>query len=70
MKITAVTATWLHVPIPEDRQHVSDFGRVTSFDATLVRIDTDAGITGWGESFHLADGSWRHEFHFTNGAGQ
>lgn len=50
MKITAVTATWLHVPIPEDRQHVSDFGRVTSFDATLVRIDTDAGITGWGEA--------------------
>ena len=50
MKITRVTATWLHVPIPEDQQHTSDFGRTTSFDSTLVRIDTDQGITGWGEA--------------------
>ena len=23
-----------------------------------------AGLTGWCESFHLTDGSWRHVFHF------
>jgi L-alanine-DL-glutamate epimerase-like enolase superfamily enzyme len=50
MKITAVSATWCHVPIPHERQHVSDFGRVTSFDSVIVRIDTDAGHTGWGEA--------------------
>jgi L-alanine-DL-glutamate epimerase-like enolase superfamily enzyme len=50
MKITAVHATWCHVPIPYERQHVSDFGRVTSFDSVIVRIDTDAGHTGWGEA--------------------
>jgi len=50
MKITAVTAQWLHVPIPPERQHTTDFGRIASFDTTLVRIDTDAGITGYGEA--------------------
>lgn len=49
MKITSVTATWLHVPIPEDKQHTSDFGRTTSFDSTLVRVETDDGLVGWGE---------------------
>lgn len=49
MKITRVQATWCHVPIPYERQHTSDFGRVTSFDSVIVRIETDAGITGWGE---------------------
>ena len=50
MRITAVTADWLHVPIAEDRQHTSDFGRTRSFDSTLVRVETDAGITGFGEA--------------------
>lgn len=50
MKITHVQATWCHVPIPYERQHVSDFGRVTSFDSVITRIETDTGLTGWGES--------------------
>ncbi len=50
MKITAIDATWVHVPIPPERQHISDFGRQPSFDSVIVRIDTDAGITGWGEA--------------------
>ncbi len=50
MKIKNVQATWLHVPIPGKQQHVSDFGRVASFDSTLVRIETECGIVGWGES--------------------
>lgn len=29
---------------------MSDFGRITSFDMTLVRIDADDGTTGWGEA--------------------
>lgn len=50
MKITAIRGTWVHVPIPEAGQHVSNFGRVASFDSVIVRVDTDAGITGWGEA--------------------
>ena len=50
MKIKSVSATWLHVPIPKEKQHVSDFGPTTSFDATLVRIETECGIVGPGEA--------------------
>jgi L-alanine-DL-glutamate epimerase-like enolase superfamily enzyme len=50
MRIKSVEATWLHVPIPEKQQHVSDFGRVASFDCTLVRIETECGLIGWGEA--------------------
>ena len=50
MKITAVRATWVQVPIPLERQHVSDFGRAASFDSVIVKVSTDAGIVGWGEA--------------------
>ena len=50
MRIRTVTATWLRVPIPEERQHTSDFGRVASFDTTLVRIETECGLVGHGEA--------------------
>ena len=50
MKITSVRATWVHVPIPRERQHVSDFGRIASFDSVIVKIDTDGGLVGWGEA--------------------
>ena len=50
MEIKSVSATWLHVPIPKDKQHVSDFGPTTSLDATLVRIETACGIVGFGEA--------------------
>ena len=50
MKITSVHATWVHVPIPYERQHVSDFGRVASFDSVVVKIVADSGLVGWGEA--------------------
>lgn len=50
MKIVKVEATWVRVPIPLERQHVSDFGATTSFDSVLVRIETASGIVGWGEA--------------------
>jgi L-alanine-DL-glutamate epimerase-like enolase superfamily enzyme len=50
VKITRVTATWLRVPIAPDRQHTSDFGRATSFDTTLVRVETEGGLVGLGEA--------------------
>jgi L-alanine-DL-glutamate epimerase-like enolase superfamily enzyme len=50
MKIRSVKAFWVHIPIPPERQHTSDFGRTVSFDATLVRIGTRCRLTGWGEA--------------------
>lgn len=50
MRIAKVEATWLSAPIPPERQHVSDFGRGTAFDTTLVRIETDDGLVGYGEA--------------------
>jgi hypothetical protein len=44
MKIRSITADWLHVPIPEDKQHTTDFGRIAAFDSTLVRIETAGGV--------------------------
>src|SRR5260370_7561186 len=56
MKIKSVKAFWVHIPIPPERQHTSDFGRTLSFDGTLVRIDTECGLTGWGEAKAQAGG--------------
>ena len=50
MKITSIDAIWLHCPIPYEQQHVSDFGRLASFDCVLVSVETDAGIVGYGEA--------------------
>lgn len=48
--IRDVEAFWLRCPIPPERQHVSDFGRLTHFDATLVCVTTEDGRQGWGEA--------------------
>ncbi len=50
MKIRDVEAIWLHCPIPESRQHTSDFGRMTAFDGVLVTIRTHDGLVGYGEA--------------------
>jgi L-alanine-DL-glutamate epimerase-like enolase superfamily enzyme len=50
MKIKSVKASWVHIPIPPERQHTSDFGKTLSFDGTIVRVETECGITGWGEA--------------------
>ena len=50
MKITDIDAVWLHCPIPYEQQHVSDFGRIASFDCVLVTVTTDTGVQGFGEA--------------------
>ena len=57
MKIERIEATWVSIPIAVERQHKSDFGQIRTFDACLVRIDTDNGITGWGEGKNAAGSS-------------
>jgi L-alanine-DL-glutamate epimerase-like enolase superfamily enzyme len=50
MKIRDVKAVWLHCPLPDSKQHTSDFGRLTAFDGVLVTIRTDDGLAGYGEA--------------------
>ncbi len=50
MKIRKVGADGLHVPIPEAKQHTTDFGRIRAFDSTLVRVETEGGLVGFGEA--------------------
>jgi len=50
VKIHSVEAAWLHVPLPAEKQHRSDFGRITAFDAVLVSVRTEDGAIGYGEA--------------------
>ncbi|WP_274630635.1 mandelate racemase/muconate lactonizing enzyme family protein [Arvimicrobium flavum] len=54
MKIKRVEAWWVRIPITEANQHRSDFGQVTTFDAAILRVETDDGIVGWGEGKNAA----------------
>ena len=49
MRIEEVSANWIRVPLADTRQHVSDFGRVSTFDTMIVAVRTDAGLIGFGE---------------------
>lgn len=68
MRITSVQAWWVQFPIEEARQHVSDFGRLRTFDAAILRIETDAGLVGWGEGKNAAGsaGSYAALVHLLN----
>ena len=54
MRISSVTAWWVQIPIAAGRQHVSDFGRLRTFDSAILRIETDDGLVGWGEGKNAA----------------
>lgn len=54
MRIKTVQAWWVQIPIEEANQHVSDFGRLRTFDAAILRIETEDGIIGWGEGKNAA----------------
>ena len=49
MKITAIRAYQLDLPLHEGSYKWSGGNAVTVFDATVVAVDTDDGLTGWGE---------------------
>jgi L-alanine-DL-glutamate epimerase-like enolase superfamily enzyme len=49
MKITSITAYQVDLPLKEGRYAWSGGKSVSVFDATVVAVATDAGVTGWGE---------------------
>jgi L-alanine-DL-glutamate epimerase-like enolase superfamily enzyme len=49
MEITAIKAYRVELPLREGRYAWSNNNSVSVFDSTVVAIETDAGITGYGE---------------------
>jgi L-alanine-DL-glutamate epimerase-like enolase superfamily enzyme len=49
MKITRITAYQVDLPLHEGSYQWSGGKSVSVFDSTIVRVDTDDGVTGWGE---------------------
>lgn len=49
MRITRITAYRVELPLHEGSYKWSGGKAVTVFDSTVVRVDTDASLTGWGE---------------------
>ncbi|TIW63698.1 MAG: mandelate racemase/muconate lactonizing enzyme family protein, partial [Mesorhizobium sp.] len=68
MRIKTVQAWWVRIPIEAAKQHRSDFGQVTTFDAAILRIETDDGLVGWGEGKNAAGsaGSYGALVHMLN----
>ena len=48
MKITKVQAIQMSAPVPERNRHRTDLGTKVKSDATLIRVETDAGLVGIG----------------------
>src|SRR5262249_39153480 len=49
MKIRRITAFRIELPLHEGSYKWSGGKSVTVFDSTVVRIDTEEGVTGYGE---------------------
>src|SRR6476469_8662562 len=49
MKISGLRAYRVELPLHEGSYKWSGGNAVTVFDSTVVAVDTDAGVTGWGE---------------------
>jgi cis-L-3-hydroxyproline dehydratase len=49
MQITGIRVWRAELPLHEGRYSWSNDNSVDVFDSTVVAVDTDAGVTGWGE---------------------
>jgi L-alanine-DL-glutamate epimerase-like enolase superfamily enzyme len=48
MKIVRVSAIPMSAPVPKENCHRTDLGTKVKSDATLIRVETDDGLTGIG----------------------
>lgn len=53
MRITRIAVHRIELPVREGSYNWSGGKSVQVFDSTVVRLDTDAGIVGWGEACPL-----------------
>ena len=52
MKITNICAVPISCRVPEGNKVRLGIGRAVKRDAVLVKVETNEGIVGWGESHH------------------
>jgi L-alanine-DL-glutamate epimerase-like enolase superfamily enzyme len=50
MKIRSISVFQVDLPFSGGTYRLSGGREYRSFDATILRIETDAGLEGWGES--------------------
>src|ERR1700751_4358862 len=48
MKIVKVSAIPMSAPVPKEKRHRTDLGTKVKRDASLIRVETDIGLTGIG----------------------
>src|ERR1700736_5469331 len=48
MKIVKLSAVPMSAPVPTEKRHRTDLGTKVKSDATLIRVETDDGLTGIG----------------------
>jgi D-galactarolactone cycloisomerase len=48
VKITNVVAIPMSAMVPKEKRHRTDLGTKVKSDATLIRVETDKGLTGIG----------------------
>jgi len=61
MKIVDIKAYPTSFPLPPERRVALGIGTATKRDAVMVKVTTESGLTGWGESHHArAPGSIGH----------
>ena len=53
MKITRLSAYQVELPLHDGIYAWSEGKSISTFDSTIVRIETDTGLVGWGESCPL-----------------
>ncbi|BAT58060.1 D-galactonate dehydratase [Variibacter gotjawalensis] len=52
MKIRSIKAVPISYRVPQGQNVTLGIGRAVKRDAVLVKVETDEGITGWGEAHH------------------
>jgi D-galactarolactone cycloisomerase len=52
MKIADIAAFPVSVPVPPERQVRLGIGRMVKRDIVVVKVTTEGGLVGWGESHH------------------
>ena len=53
MKIAKVSAIPMSAPVPAEKRHRTDLGTKVKSDATLIRVETDNGLTGIGAALGI-----------------
>ena len=50
MRITRLSVYQVDLPVPGEPYYLSGGREYRTFDSTLVALETDTGLTGWGEA--------------------